>query len=189
MMKKIIVSEHITLDGFVAGPNGEMDWIKLDDTLFDLVNQFTNEADVALYGRITYGMMESYWPTAAEQPGATKHDVEHSRWYNQAKKVVVSTTMNDETKEKLSVVKNNIAATIKELKKQNGKNIMVFGSPRVVHLLAENNLVDEYWLFINPVILGEGIPMFPKLLQRSALKLADSIRFDCGVNALHYEVM
>lgn len=75
-MRKLIISEHTTLDGFIAGPNGEMDWIRLDDAMFDLVGQFTNEANTALYGRVTYQMMEAYWPTAAEKPNATKHDME-----------------------------------------------------------------------------------------------------------------
>ena len=86
---------HISLDGFVAGPNGEMDWIKVDEELFDHVGQRIREGDTALYGRVTYQMMEAYWPAAGEEPNASKHDKEHSMWYNKAHKIVISNTMKD----------------------------------------------------------------------------------------------
>ena len=187
-MRKIIVSEHVTLDGFVAGANGEMDWIKLDDVMFELVNEFTNEADIALYGRITYEMMEAYWPTAADQPNATKHDVDHSSWYNRSQKVVLSGTINDVQRERTNFISENAVAALERIKNSSGKNILVFGSPSVVHLLAQHDLVDEYWLFVNPVILGEGIPMFPRLTNKKFLELVTSKVFACGVTGLNYKV-
>ena len=69
---------HLSLDGFVAGPNGEMDWIKADEEIFDHVGKRISQGDTALYGRVTYQLMESYWPTAANKPNTTKHDMEHS---------------------------------------------------------------------------------------------------------------
>ena len=81
-MRKLIFFMHTSLDGFVAGLNGEMDWIKVDDAIFDFVGTMTDQADTALYGRVTYQMMESYWPTAGEKSNASKHDIEHSIWYN-----------------------------------------------------------------------------------------------------------
>ena len=89
-MRKLIISLHTTLDGFAAGPNGEMDWINVDEEMFEYAARRTNEADTALYGRVTYQMMESYWPTAGDQPNATKHDKQHSSWYNKVTKVVLS---------------------------------------------------------------------------------------------------
>ena len=94
-MRKIISFMHISLDGFVAGLNGEMDWIKVDEEIFDYVGKRINEGDTALYGRVTYQMMENYWPTAADSPTASKHDIEHSKWYNKVHKVVLSKTMKD----------------------------------------------------------------------------------------------
>ncbi len=82
---------HVSLDGFVCGPNGEMDWIKLSDDLWDHVKSITDRADTALFGAVTYKMMEGYWPTAAQQPNATKHDIDHSNWVNNIQKVVFST--------------------------------------------------------------------------------------------------
>ena len=94
-MKKLFFLMHTSLDGFVAGPNGEMNWIKLDEELFDFVAAMTAKADTALYGRVTYEMMQGYWPAAGKQPNASKHDKEHSAWYNQVSKVVLSTTMDE----------------------------------------------------------------------------------------------
>jgi dihydrofolate reductase len=187
-MKKIIVSEHVTLDGFVAGPNGEMDWIQLDDKMFDMVNEFTITSDTTLYGRITYEMMEAYWPTAAGEPNATKHDIEPSRWYNQSQKIVLSKTIKSNS-EKTTVIQENAAEELEKLKSRGDKNILVFGSPSVVHLLMQHNLIDEYWLFVNPVLLGGGIPMFTDLQNRASLKLVTSKVFDYGVTALNYHVI
>ena len=95
-MGNIISFMHISLDGFVAGPNGEMDWIKVDEEIFDYVHARISESDTAMYGRATYEMMESYWPTAASKPAASRHDIQHSEWYSKAHKLVLSKTMKDE---------------------------------------------------------------------------------------------
>ena len=94
-MRNLIFFMHTSLDGFVAGPNGEMNWIIVNEEIFDFVATMTDKADTALYGRVTYEMMQSYWPKAGEQPNASKHDKEHSAWYNKVSKVVLSTTMNE----------------------------------------------------------------------------------------------
>jgi dihydrofolate reductase len=187
-MRKLIISMHVSLDSYVAGPFGEMDWIKLDEELFDLVGEVTEDADVALYGRKTWEMMDSYWPTAASKPKASKHDIEHSKWYSKVEKLVVSKTMAGKDKEKTKFIGHDVISKLKEIKNIKGKNIIVFGSPSVVHLLTENDLVDEYWLFINPVILGKGIQMFPNLENPTKLKLNSARSFACGVAGLHYVV-
>jgi dihydrofolate reductase len=185
-MRKIILSLHTTLDGFVAGLNGEMDWIKLDDEMFDLVGKLTNEADTALYGRKTYQMMENYWPTAADKPNATKHDIEHSQWYNKVNKVVLSRTMHIKGSGKTIFIGDNIFSEINKLKHQTGKNILIFGSPTAAHSLMEDNLIDDFWLFVNPVLLGQGIPLFARIKERINLKPLMTKVFPCGVTALHY---
>jgi dihydrofolate reductase len=186
-MRKIILSLHTTLDGFVAGPNGEMDWIKLDAEMFDLVGGFTDDADTALYGRITYEMMDSYWPTAADKPNASKHDIEHSAWYNKTQKIVLSKTMKGD-KNKTTFIADNIRSEIENLKSRDGKNILIFGSPAAAHALMEHNLIDEYWLFVNPILLGKGIPVFKNINMLINLKLETSKTFNCGVIGLHYIV-
>src|SRR3954468_15144633 len=94
-MRKIISLMHVSLDGFVAGPNGEMNWIKVDEELFDYIGKRISESDTALYGRVTYEMMEGYWPNAGNEPNASKHDIEHSKWYNKVHKIVLSKTMTE----------------------------------------------------------------------------------------------
>src|SRR6266446_6833363 len=115
-MKKLVLFMHTSLDGFVAGPKGEMDWIHVDEDLFEYAGKRTNEADRALYGRVTYQMMESYWPTAADKPEATKHDIEHSRWYNKVAKVVASKTMQGVNLPNTKIIADNLNKEIIKLK-------------------------------------------------------------------------
>src|SRR5471030_2454966 len=108
-MRKIISFMHISLDGFVAGTNGEMNWIKLGEEIFDHVGKRIGKTDAALYGRVTYQMMENYWPTAGDKPDATKHDMEHSKWYNNVHKIVLSKTMRGKELGKTTIINDNLA--------------------------------------------------------------------------------
>lgn len=185
-MRRIISFMHLSLDGFVAGPNGEMDWIKADQEIFDHVGKRISGGDTAIYGRVTYEMMEGYWPTAADKPGATRHDIEHSKWYKGVRKVVLSTTMKDEGLPGVEIISDQLQEKIQQIKQRPGEDILVFGSPRATHSLMQQGLVDGYWLFVNPVILGQGIPLFEGIRTRTQLKLLTSRTFDCGVTELSY---
>ena len=185
-MKKLILFVHTSLDGIVAPPNGELDWIHVDEEIFDYVSKQTDEADTALYGRVTYDMMESYWPTAADQPTATKHDIEHSRWYSKAAKIVLSKTMHGKELKNTTIISDNIATEINKLKQQAGKSIIIFGSPTAAHSLMQFNLIDDYWLFVNPVLLGQGTPLFKNIKDKIKLKLITAKEFSSGVVCLHY---
>ncbi len=222
-MRKIISFMHISLDGFVAGPNGEMNWIKVDEEIFDYVGKRIREGDTALYGRVTYQMMESYWPTAGSKPAATKHDIEHAKWYSKVHKVVLSRTMNPDiywdaslptgtltqeglpagvlaqeglptgvlTQEGLTntkIISDNLADRINEIKQQAGSDILLFGSPTATHSLMQLNLIDGYWLFVNPIILGRGIPLFVDIKDKIKLNLLTTRQFTCGVTELNYIV-
>lgn len=177
---------HISLDGFVAGPNGEMNWIKVDEEIFDHVGKRISESDTALYGRVTYQMMESYWPTAGDKPDASKHDIEHSKWYNNAHKVVLSKTMEGADLTNTTIISDNISDRINEIKQQADGEILLFGSPAATHSLIQLNLIDGYWLFVNPIILGQGIPLFTGIKDKIKLKLLTTQQFTCGVTALNY---
>jgi dihydrofolate reductase len=185
-MKRIKVSMHVTLDGFVAGLKGEMDWIKFDDKMFDFVKTFTDNADTGLYGRTTWKMMDSYWPSAADKPNATRHDKDHSLWYNSIDKIVLSNTMTGQNAGKTIFIGGDIIQQVKGLKQKNGKDILIFGSPSVVRALMKDNLIDDYWLFVNPVILGQGISMFSRLDSRIELMHKTTKSFSCGVTAMHF---
>ena len=185
-MRSLTAFMHISLDGFVAGTNGEMDWIKVDNEMFELAGERTRVADTALYGRKTFEMMDHYWPKAGEQPNASKHDVEHSTWYNQVEKMVLSRTMQSDPGKKVTVIRDNLADSINALKQKAGGEIVIFGSPGAIHSLEADNLIDEYWLFVNPILLGAGIPLFKTIQQKTMLKLLDHKVFSSGVVCLHY---
>lgn len=192
-MRKIISFMHMSLDGFVAGPNGEMNWIKVDQEIFDHIGKRISEGDTALYGRVTFEMMESYWPAAADQPGASKHDIEHSKWYSEVHKVVLSNTLQKEGSElkgrsDTTVIGNNFRERINEIRQGEGPDILLFGSPTATHSLIRKNLIDGYWLFVNPVILGQGIPLFKDITNKIMLKLLNTRQFTSGVTELNYIV-
>jgi dihydrofolate reductase len=187
-MRKLIFFMHTSLDGFVAGPNGEMRWINVDDEIFDFVGTMTDEADAALYGRVTYEMMQSYWPTAGDDPNASKHDKVHSAWYNKVAKIVLSKTLSEKGLDNTTVISDNLADNINKIKQQEGKNILIFGSPGASHSLLSQGLIDEFWLFVNPILLGHGIPLFKDVPGITKLKLIESKTFSSGVIALHYEI-
>lgn len=182
---------HISLDGFVAGPNGELNWLKIDDELFAHVEQRISQGDRALYGRVTYELMESYWPTAAEKPNATRHDIEHAKWYSKAHKIVMSTTLRGEELTNTTIINGNLTAHIQHIKQADegqGNDILLFGSPTATHALMREGLIDGYWLFVNPIILGEGKPLFTNEQQRASLKLVSTRQFTSGVVELNYVV-
>jgi len=190
-MRKIISFMHISLDGFVAGVNGEMDWIKVNEEIFDFVGKRISEGDTALYGRVTYQMMENYWPTAGDKPAATRHEIEHSKWYSKVHKVVLSKTIKDSGLTNTKIISGNLSERINEIKQsRNGgsKEILLFGSPTATHSLIQLNLIDGYWLFVNPIILGRGIPLFVDIKDKIKLKLLTTRQFTCGVTELNYTV-
>ena len=131
--------------------------------------------------------MEGYWPTAANQPNATKHDIEHSKWYNSVAKVVLSKTLNEASLTNTKVVGDNLNSEIVKLKRSTDKEILIFGSPTATHSLLAADLVDSYWLFVNPVLLGQGIPLFNDIKNKTALTLETSKIFPSGVVCLHYD--
>ena len=188
-MRKVVLLMHISLDGMVSGPNGEMDWIKVDDEIFSYVAQVTAEADTNLFGRATYQMMEGYWPTAGEQPGASQHDIDHARWYNAAQKIVFTNSLASEGSRGTRMVSGNVADEIARLKQQPGKNMVVIGSPTFATGLMDLGLVDEYWLNVNPVVLGEGKSLFANLRNKIPLKLVSTKVFNSGVVGLRYELV
>ena len=190
-MRKIVSFVHVSLDGFVAstakGPAG-LGWISISADLFEYVEQRIEQTDTALYGRTTFEMMESYWPTAADKPDASPHDRNHSRWYKTARKVVLSKTLQEKNHVNTQIISSNLSDEINKLKHGAGSEILIFGSPSATHALMAENLIDEYWLFVNPILLGQGIPLFKDIKDKTALMLVNSKIFPSGVACLQYEV-
>jgi dihydrofolate reductase len=187
-MKRIVWFMHVSLDGFVTDSNGSMAWVNVDAELFDYAGKQTERSDTALYARKTFELMEGYWPTAADQPNASKHDIEHSTWYKQVNKYVISGSWAGKSVPNATLISEHVVDEIRKLKQGEGKDIVIFGSPSLGKLLTSENLIDDYWIFVNPIILGEGgIPLFKDIKTRTALKLVSSIAFSSGVVGLHYE--
>jgi dihydrofolate reductase len=121
-----------------------------------------------------------------EKPNSSKHDREHSIWYNNVSKVVLSKTINETGLRNTKVISDNLPDNINKLKQQSGKNILIFGSPGASHSLLKYGLIDEYWIFLNPILLGQGVPLFKYVSEIVRLKLLESKPFTSGVVALHY---
>lgn len=188
-MRKLVVLEHISLDGFLAAPDRSLDWANVDDEIWDFVEPPIMACDTAIYGRRTYEMMAAYWPTAADSPDASPHDVEHSRWVARATKLVFSRTLSSApwgTRATATVVREAAQDAMRRIKQEPGGDMVLLGSASVAHALIREGLVDEYYLTVNPVLLGEGIPMFPKIAQPQRLTLLETRRFTSGVVGLHY---
>jgi len=186
-MRKVVSLMHMSLDGFVAGPNGEMDWIAVDDHVFTYVERFIADADTGFYGPVTFGMMESHWPRVLKDPKASGHQLNHSKWYEKAGKVVFSRQLDRLDNPAAKLVKDNLAGEIENLRNSEGKNLMIFGSPRLVHSFANLGLIDEFVITVNPIILGAGIPMFAGMDRRIRLKLLESTQLASGVVGFHYK--
>ncbi len=185
-MGKLVLFMHTSLDMFTAGPNGEMDWIHVDNEIFEYVGKRVDETDTALYGRVTFEMMEAYWPTAAEQPGATDHDRHHANWYKTAKKVVLSRSWKGRSLDNVEVISDHIKEQVTALKASSKKDILIFGSPSAVHSLMAEGLIDDIWIFVNPVLIGKGIPLFNNISELVKLRLCLSHTFSSGVVCLSY---
>lgn len=130
--------------------------------------------------------MESYWPGAGSKPDASRHDIEHSRWYAGVHKIVLSRSLKGASLENTTVISDQLSTRINTIRNTEGEDILVFGSPGATHALMKENLIDGYWLFLNPVVLGEGIALFNGDQQKAELELLGSHPFDCGVIELNY---
>lgn len=130
--------------------------------------------------------MQGYWPTADTQPNASKHDKAHAHWYRHVPKVVLSKSLNGQALENTTVISHNLTENILTIKNQVGKNILIFGSPTASHALLAEALIDEFWIFVNPVLLGSGTPLFKNIHTITQLDLIEAKTFASGVVALHY---
>jgi dihydrofolate reductase len=185
-MRKIVSSIIMSLDNFVADTNGGLHMFQVDQEFFDMSAALCEVADAALYGKGTYSIMQAYWPTAADNPNASAHDKQHSSWYKHVDKYVLSKTLTKNDAPNTTIISKNAVTELKKLKEKEGKNIQIFGSPGVVRSLTQEGLIDEYWIFVFPVILGNGITLFKEIKQRVNLNLVSAKLMSSGAVALHY---
>lgn len=185
-MRRIIVSINITLDGFIAEPDGSLDW-QFKNWTTDMAEAMAhqlNNADTLLLGRKTYSAMAGYWPAVSNGLSLSRDDIAFADMMNGHAKIVCSTTLKQLKWNNSTLINCNPDAEIRRLKQLPGKDIMVYGSCTLVNYLMQLNLIDEFLLWVYPIVLGHGIPLFK---HRRNLKLKTNRQFPSGVVVLCYE--
>ncbi len=183
-MRKVIASPFVTLDGFMAGPQGEIDWNEpyFDEEMANYVGKQFDSVDTIFFGRVTYQLFAQYWPTQG-----VKDDPVFAEKMNTLPKIVFSRTLEKVEWNNTRLVKDHVLEEIQALKQQSGRDIVIDGSAGLIHSLTNLGLIDEYRLRIHPVVLGSGVPLFKDLKDQMSLKLVESKPFRSGVVILHYQ--
>lgn len=182
-MRKVILFNMVTLDGFFEGPNKEIDWHNVDEEFNEFAREQLDSVDTLLFGRVTYDMMASYWPT----PLGIKDDPVIAGKMNAKAKVVFTNTLDKAAWNNTSIAKGETSGEIMKLKQQPGKDLIVFGSATLAARLTKNGLIDEYRVMVNPVILGGGKPLFECINKTIKLKLINTRTFKSGNVLLYYQ--
>jgi dihydrofolate reductase len=182
-MRKVIYSMGVSLDGFIAGPGGEIDWSAPDEELHRFHNQQTQETGAHLLGRRLYEVM-TYWETAEENPSLPETEREFAQIWKALPKIVFSRTL-EKVEGNARLAAGDVAEEVAALKEQPGEDIAV-GGPGLASSLIELGLIDEFRLFVSPVLLGAGTPYFPALEERIDLELVETRTFGSRVIYLRY---
>jgi dihydrofolate reductase len=184
-MRKVILSVNVTLDGFMAGPNGELDWhfSHWNDKMGEYVFEQLSAMDTILTGRVTYENMSRHWPTAALNPVCSERDIEFAGMMNNLPKIVFSRTLSAVGWKNTRLVKDDIAGEIARLKQLPGRDMIIWGGAGIMSSFMQLDLVDEYRIWVSPVILGSGIPFFSNTASapRRNLRLLITKTFTNGV--------
>src|SRR6266540_5587131 len=181
-MRKLKLQVQMSIDGFVGGPNGELDWMtwNMDKKLIKHITDLTNSVDTILMGRkMTYDFIPYWTDYVKNKPGSEEYPF--AKQMVDYPKVVFTKTLKESNWENATLAKGDIVAEINKLKRQDGKDIIVYGGADFVSSLIKNNLIDEYHLFINPTAIGKGLPIFGKSGNYSKLKLVSSTAYECGI--------
>ena len=185
-MSRLVVFNHVTLDGYFTDKNGDMSWAHVDDNDTEwktFVEGNARGGGVLLFGRITYALMASYWPT----PNAIQNYPIVAKQMNDLPKVVFSRTLDKVSWNNTKLVKSDMVAEIRKMKKEPGKDMVIFGSGNIVSQLAQEGLIDEYQIVVNPIVLGKGRTMFEGIKKKLTLKLTKTRTFGDGNILLCYE--
>ena len=178
-MKKVILNLAVTLDGFIEGPNGEIDWCIMDDDMgFD---QFLSTIDTIFYGRVSYDLWGNF------QPEENASEAEKTLWKAVHSKRKIVFSGNPKPDDRAEFVTSDIAEKVAEMKQESGKDIFLYGGAKLITTFIDLGLVDNYRLSVHPTVLGTGKPLFENLKERLNLKLIDTKTFKSGVIQIVYE--
>ncbi|OGU01008.1 MAG: hypothetical protein A2W29_10810 [Gemmatimonadetes bacterium RBG_16_66_8] len=183
-MRRLVVFNNVTLDGYFADARGDMSWAHKHDPEW---SAFTAEnasgGGVLLLGRITYDLMASYWPT----PAARANAPQVAEGMNGMQKVVFSRTLDTVSWQNTTLVKDDIAGAVRRMKSEPGPGMAILGSGSIVSQLTQAGLIDEYQIVVHPVVLGQGMTMFAGIKTRLSLRLTKTRAFGNGSVVLWYE--
>ncbi len=182
-MRKVILFNMMTVDGFFEGQGADISWHHVDEAFNEFAIEQLNSAGGLLFGRVTYQMMASYWPT----PEAIANDTAVANKMNSVPKVAFSRTLDGAEWNNTTLVRGDAAQEIARLKQQRGKDLLVFGSAKLASTLVQHGLIDEFRVMVNPVIIGSGTPLFQGITRRLDLKLIETRVFGNGNVLLYYE--
>ncbi|MBX2916897.1 MAG: dihydrofolate reductase [Cyclobacteriaceae bacterium] len=183
-MKRIILDLTVSLDGYIEGKNREVDWITFDDEIGRDLIDFADEIDTVLYGRVSYELYGNYQPSDA----AGVFEKEFYSKINKLNKYVFSKSIQSANGNAV-LINDNIVQCIKEIKLNASKDIWLFGGSGLITTLLNLDLIDEIRIGVNPVILGEGNPLFKKILSRKKLNLLKTKEYQSGVVGLYYQTI
>jgi dihydrofolate reductase len=183
VMRKVFLFMVVTLDGFFEGPNHEIDWHNVDEEFNEFAIHQLNEVDTLLFGRVTYEGMASYWPTQF----AKEDDPIVADKMNTVPKIVFSKTLEKAEWNNSRLVKEHIAEEVSELKQQQGRDLAIFGSSDLAVSFIQMGLIDELRIMVNPVVLGNGKPLFNGIHEKLNLKLLKTKTFRSGNVLLYYQ--
>jgi dihydrofolate reductase len=180
-MRKLFAFNMITLDGFFEGPNQDINWHNVDEEFNEFAVEQTSSVDMLLFGRVTYLLMASYWPT----PAAIGDDPQVAALMNSLPKVVFSRTLQSVDWEGSTLVRDHAREEILKLKSQPGKDMAIFGSANLISTIMD--VIDEHRVLVNPMLLREGVPLFKPTGEPLKLSLVNVRRFNSGNILLCYQ--
>ena len=188
-MRKIIVSERITLDGFIAGVHGEMDWMEefFDEALANYESELQKTVDTTLFGRETYQGFESYWPKVALDPASPKGLTEYAQQLNAMRKVVFSKTLSHVEWNNSVLLHEIDPVEITKMKQEPGRDMVIYGSASIVQTLTNLDLIDRYQFLVFPIVLGSGKSLFYDISHKVKLALVNARKYPSGVMELSYK--
>lgn len=186
-MRKVVVQLCVSLDGFIEGPHGELDWHLVDEELHSHFNQYLGSMGAFLNGRVMHELMVAYWPTADQDPDAPAPIAEFARIWREMPKLVYSRTLQQtDLAWNATLVRDVVPEEVRRLKEEPGGDLALGGADLAAAFLR-HGLIDEYRLYVQPVVIGAGKPLFPQGTVRTNFRLLESRTFGNGVELLRYQ--